>query len=186
MDWISIIFISIGLSMDSLAVSIANGLTEIKLSKIKALKLALPLAIAQAAMPVIGWFIGLGISDIIHDYDHWIAFVLLLGIGVKMIWEGFHSEDKKEKKDINFLTVATQSIATSIDALAVGITFALLSFKIWLPALIIGIVTLFFSLLGLYTGKALGNKLGNSFTFIGGGVLILIGVKILIEHIYLQ
>jgi manganese efflux pump family protein len=186
MDYFSIVIIAIGLSMDSLAVSIANGLYEVRLSKIKAIKLALPLAIAQAIMPVIGWFIGLLVSDLIRDFDHWIAFILLTLIGLKMFWEGFQNDSENQKKDISFITVALQSVATSIDALAVGVTFALINVDVIFPSIIIGLVTFVFSLIGLYLGKNLGKKVGNSFTFIGGAVLILIGIKILLEHTVFQ
>lgn len=182
MDWLSIIFISVGLSMDSFAVSIANGLHEVNLSKIKVAKLALPLAIAQGIMPVIGWFLGVEIYNYIKSFDHWLAFLLLAMIGFKMVIDSFEKSIKSTKVDIKFHTVAIQSFATTIDALAVGFSLGLLGYSIIFPSIIIGIITLIFSIIGLYLGKRIGVKLGKKFEFLGGIILFLIGLRILIEH----
>lgn len=178
-----LILIAIGLSMDSLAVSVVNGLTELKPTKIKLIKLAAPMAISQGLLAVIGWYLGLYIANYIHSFDHWIAFVLLAIIGGKMIYDSLSNDEPSPKQEIGFLKVMLQSIATSIDAMVVGLTIALLNFPILLPAVIIAFTTLVFSLLGLYAGKIIGRHLSHSFGIIGGVILILIGVKILIEHL---
>lgn len=178
------ILIAIGLSMDSLAVSVVNGLTELKLTKIKLLKLAAPMAISQGLLAVIGWYLGLYIANYIHRFDHWIAFVLLAIIGGKMIYDGLSNDEPTPKQEIGFIKVFLQSIATSIDAMVVGLTLALLAYPILFPAIIIGFTTLVFSLLGLLAGKIIGRHLSHSFGIIGGIILILIGVKILVEHLF--
>jgi len=182
MDIFSIILIAIGLSMDSFAVAISNGLTIKNLDKKKALIIAISLAVFQAVMPFIGWFAGIKVEKYIEEFDHWIAFGLLLFIGVKMIFEAF-SENEEKKSELNFLRLIGQSIATSIDALAVGVSFAILKMEILMPVLIIGVVTFLFSLLGLQLGKFFGRKFGKYVEIFGGVVLIGIGVKILLEHI---
>jgi putative Mn2+ efflux pump MntP len=182
-DVFSIILIAVGLSMDSFAVAISNGLTIINLDKKKSLIIAVSLAVFQAVMPFIGWFAGLKVEKYIEEFDHWIAFGLLLFIGLKMIVEAFY-ENEDNKSELNFLRLIAQSIATSIDALAVGISFAILKMEILIPVFIIGVVTFIFSLLGLQLGKFLGKKFGKYVEIFGGLVLIGIGVKILFEHLY--
>ena len=184
MDIISIILIAIGLSMDSLAVSITNGLTIKDLKLSKSLLIAFSLAFFQAIMPLIGWVAGNGIEDYIQEIDHWVAFVLLAFIGSKMLYEGFQRNKEVVDNQLSILTLLGQSIATSIDAFAVGISFAVLDYSIVLPVIIIGLVTFVFSMLGLHLGKLLGDKLGKYVEITGGIVLIGIGIKILIEHLY--
>ena len=183
MDILSIIMIAIGLSMDSFAVSISNGLTIRNLNKKKAVLIAISLAVFQALMPFIGWFAGLRIEKYIEAFDHWIAFGLLLFIGAKMIFEALINDEESKGKELRFITLIGQSIATSIDALAVGISFAILKMEIITPVIIIGIVTFIFSILGLQLGKYFGKKLGKYVEIFGGLVLIGIGVKILLEHL---
>ena len=183
MDIFSIILIAIGLSMDSFAVSISNGLTIKNLDKKKALIIAISLAVFQAVMPFIGWFAGIKVEKYIEEFDHWIAFGLLLFIGAKMIFESFANDENSKGKELKFITLIGQSIATSIDALAVGVSFAILKMEILMPVLVIGVVTFLFSLLGLQLGKFFGKKFGKYVEIFGGLVLIGIGVKILLEHI---
>jgi len=168
--------------MDSFAVSISNGLTIKNLDKKKILIIASSLAFFQAIMPFIGWFAGIKVEKYIKEFDHWIAFSLLLFIGVKMIIEAF-SEDEDKKSELNFIRLIGQSIATSIDALAVGISFAILKMEILMSVIIIGVVTFIFSILGLQLGNFFGKKFGKYVEIFGGVVLIGIGVKILLEHI---
>lgn len=182
MDIFSIILIAIGLSMDSFAVAISNGLTIKNLNKEKALLIAISLAVFQALMPLIGWFAGMSIEKYIEAFDHWIAFGLLLFIGGKMIFEAFINKEESIGKELKVITLIGQSIATSIDALAVGISFAILKMEIIIPVIIIGVVTFIFSLLGLQLGSYLGKKLGKYVEIFGGIVLIGIGLKILLEH----
>lgn len=186
MDTISIILIAIGLSMDSFAVSVTNGLTLTELNIKRILTISLSLALFQGLMPLLGWFTGMGIEKYIQEIDHWVAFILLGIIGIKMIYEGFSKNDVTQESELNLVTLLAQSLATSIDAFVVGISFALLGWAILKPVLIIGSTTLVFSLFGLQIGKYLGKKVGKSATIIGGIVLIGIGIKILIEHLYFQ
>ena len=185
MDTLSIILIAVGLSMDSFAVSITNGLTITNLTLNKVLTIAFSLSIFQATMPLLGWIAGGSVEKFIKQFDHWIAFFLLLFIGGKMIYDGISekTEDSQEY-DLKFSTLITQSIATSIDAFAVGISFAVLNLQITTPILIIGLVTFIASIMGLLLGKKFGDRLGESAEIIGGLGLIAIGSKILIEHIY--
>jgi putative Mn2+ efflux pump MntP len=184
MDIISIILISIGLSMDSFAVSITNGLTIRDLNAKRILTISFSLALFQALMPLIGWFAGIGIEQYIKGFDHWIAFLLLSFIGIKMIYEGLKKNEMSKDEELKLLTLIGQSFATSIDAFVVGISFAFLNLSIITPVLIIGLITFGVSLIGLQLGKYLGKRIGKSVEILGGIVLISIGTKILIEHLY--
>ncbi len=187
MDIISIIIIAIGLSMDSFAVSITNGLTIRDLNVKRILMISFSLAFFQGLMPLIGWLAGIGIERYIREFDHWIAFLLLLFIGGKMIYEGLLRKNGIEKDtELKILTLIGQSFATSIDAFAVGISFAFLNSSIVTPVLLIGLVTFIVSMIGLQLGKYFGKRIGKSVEIFGGIVLIGIGVKILIEHLYFQ
>ena len=170
--------------MDSFAVSISNGLTIKNISLSRSLIIAFSLAFFQALMPLLGWLAGNGIEAYIQQIDHWVAFILLTFIGGKMLYEGFQKEEEKEDFKLSNITLIGQSIATSIDAFAVGISFAVLDYEITLPVIIIGLVTFIFSILGLSLGKLFGKKLGKSVEIFGGLVLIAIGLRILIEHLY--
>lgn len=183
MEITTIILIAIGLSMDSFAISITNGFTirELKISKV--LTIALSLAIFQAIMPVIGWLTGIGLKKYIMAADHWIAFVLLTIIGLKMIYEGTKKKKGNQGTELKILTLVGQSIATSIDALVVGISFAFVNISIFTPILIIGLTTFIISMAGLYLGKLYSSKVDKKIEIIGGLILIGIGVKILIEHL---
>ena len=186
MDTISIILIAIGLSMDSFAVSVTNGLTITDLTIRKILTISFSLAIFQGLMPLLGWYAGMGIERYIQEIDHWVAFILLGIIGLRMIYEGLSKSKNDKVSELSPITLLAQSISTSIDSFVVGISFALLGWTILKPVLIIGVTTLVFSLFGLQVGKYLGKKVGKSATIIGGLVLIGIGIKILIEHLYFQ
>ena len=134
-------------------------------------------------MPLLGWYAGMGIERYIQEIDHWVAFALLGVIGIKMIYEGLNKSENATVSKISPITLLAQSLATSIDAFVVGISFALLGWTIIKPILIISTTTLVFSLVGLQVGQYLGRKAGKSATVIGGLVLIGIGTKILIEHL---
>jgi len=185
MDLISIIFIAFGLAMDAFAVSITCGFTISSPKRWKALKIAFSFGFFQALMPIIGWLAGKTLSIYIKQFDHWVAFGLLTFIGIRMIYKA--ADTKTDYKTIvdpsNNPMLLMLSIATSIDALAVGVTFAFLHVNIFLPVLIIGIITFFISTFGLLIGHKLGDYLGKRFEIIGGFVLIGIGIKILIEHL---
>lgn len=184
MDMLTLILIAIGLSMDSFAVSVSNGLTIKDLKFGYAIIIALFLSIFQGLTPVVGWFIGIKIEQLITDFDHWIAFLLLGIIGLKMIVDGVRSNSEQHIIKLSITVLLAQSIATSIDALIIGISFAVLKTGIVTPIVIIGVTTFLFSMIGLRIGKFLGYKVRKAATIIGGTVLIGIGTKILIEHIY--
>lgn len=184
MDTLSIIFIAFGLAMDAFAVSITRGGTIKNLRIYSALAIATFFGAFQAVMPLIGWLAGLSLRDIISGFDHWIAFGLLSSIGFKMIYESFTVESsEKEINPLNVFVLLILSIATSIDALAVGISLSFLKISIAIPAIIIGTVTFLLTLLGVFIGNRFGHFFEKKIEIVGGLILIGIGVKILIEHI---
>jgi putative Mn2+ efflux pump MntP len=177
-----VILIAIGLAMDAFAVSIAKGISATKDKMRSAILLASLFGGFQALMPLIGWLAGLGLEDIITGIDHWIAFGLLGFIGAKMIYDTTKSEDGKEE-DITVFVGLTLAVATSIDALMVGLSFAFLETPILVPILIIGLVTFALSFVGVLFGSKMGSIFGKNIKILGGLILILIGVRILIDHI---
>lgn len=183
MDIFSISLIALGLAMDAFAVSITSGFA-IKYIKIKnALMIAIFFGLFQAIMPVVGWLAGYTLKDFISGIDHWIAFGLLSIIGVKMIYESFKLSDKERVDPLNVSVLFVLSIATSIDALAVGISLSFLNISIALPSIIIGIITFLLSFMGVYIGNKLGHFFEKKIEILGGIILIAIGIKILIEHL---
>lgn len=183
MKIIEIILIGIGLAMDAFAVSICKGLAIKKISLKKAAIIALYFGVFQALMPVLGYFLGAAFESYITQIDHWIAFILLSLIGLNMIKESFSNEEEATKDNTDFKTMIILSIATSIDALAVGITFAFLNVNIVTSSLIIGIITFILCIIGVIIGNKFGNKMESKAEIIGGVILILIGIKILLEHL---
>ncbi|MGC9325578.1 MAG: manganese efflux pump MntP family protein [Desulfomonilia bacterium] len=184
MDLFTIVFIAIGLAMDAFAVSITSGATMGKLGIRHAFRIALFFGGFQALMPVIGYLSGLSVRHYLEEIDHWIAFGLLLGIGCKMIYESVFLDDAEKKPDpTNLIVLIGLSVATSIDALAVGISLSLIKIEIIVPAVIIGLITFSLSLLGIYLGKQLGHLFERKIEVLGGLILIGIGVKILLEHL---
>ena len=178
----SIVIIAVGLAMDAFAVSITSGITIKRLHINHALKIALFFGLFQAFMPIIGWLAGLSLRDYISAIDHWIAFGLLSFIGCKMIYESITVQSsKKEINPLNVYVLLVLSIATSIDALAVGISFAFLKVSIVTPVIIIGTVTFLLSYLGVYIGDRIGHFFENKIEIAGGILLIGIGIKILVE-----
>ncbi|HPR16827.1 MAG TPA: manganese efflux pump MntP family protein [Candidatus Cloacimonadota bacterium] len=184
MDFLTIILIAVGLAMDAFAVSIASGVTLKGFQLRAGFRLALFFGGFQALMPVLGWLAGSGFRKYIESFDHWAAFGLLAFIGGKMIYESFLIEKSENRRDPNnYLTVLILAIATSIDALAVGLSFSVLHVHIITPSIIIGIVTFLLSLLGVYIGGKTGSIFENKIELLGGLVLLGIGVKILLEHL---
>ena len=183
MKILEIFLIGIGLAMDAFAVSVCKGLSMKKLEWRKAIIIALYFGIFQALMPAIGYFLGTTFESYVTSIDHWIAFVLLGFIGGKMIKESFEKDCEKGNDSVDFKTMIVLAIATSIDALAVGITFAFLKTNILLAISIIGIVTFILSLIGVKIGNEFGSKYENKAEFAGGLILIIIGTKILLEHL---
>ena len=176
--------IAVALAMDAFAVSVSSGIIIPNLSLRNALKIALFFGIFQAVMPVIGWLAGTGLKDFIQAVDHYIAFGLLAVIGIKMIYEAFKKREAEQSiNPLNFGVLLILSVATSIDALAVGLSFALLSIKILTPVIIIGITTFFISLAGVSFGDKLGHFFKNRVQVIGGIILIGLGIRIFVEHI---
>ena len=184
MDLLSLIFLALGLAMDAFAVSVALGLKIPVKDKWKiALKAGLFFGIAQGVMPLIGWILGNGFSSYIEKFDHWIAFILLSIIGGKMIYEAIHpDEDEDDEADTSMKRMFILAIATSIDALAVGVSFAFLHVDLWMSVAVIGITTFILSALGIKIGNVFGNRYKSKAEFTGGVVLVLMGVKILVEH----
>ena len=185
MDILVLLGIAIGLSMDALAVSVANGIMIKKLHVRHAFRIAFSFGFFQAIMPLIGWAAGITFSTYIKEIDHWVAFALLVLVGSRMIRESFTGSKKDEaaKNCLHFPTLLILSLATSIDALAVGISFAFLDITIWFPILMIGLITFVVCFIGVILGNKLGPFFGNKLGVIGGLVLIGIGIEILIEHL---
>jgi len=178
-----IFLIGIGLAMDAFAVAVCKGLSMKKLEWKKALIVALYFGIFQALMPAAGYILGSTFEDLVTRIDHWIAFILLGFIGANMIKEAFSKNEECVNDKVDFKTMVVLAIATSIDALAIGITFAFLRVNIPIAIGIIGIVTFAISLIGVKIGNKFGNKYESKAEFAGGLILILMGLKILLEHL---
>lgn len=184
LDYGMIFLIALSLAMDAFAVSISNGVSVRGFGKKDAVRQGLYFGIFQFLMPLIGWFLGSRVKDCIATLDHWIAFLLLAVIGANMICESLKEENAQEESHLTSKVLMLQAIATSIDALAVGISFALLDVNILTAGLIIGIIAFALSFTGGILGKGLGSFLQAKAAFAGGTVLILIGLKILVEHLF--
>ena len=183
MGIIEMIFLGFGLAMDATAVSIGKGLSVSKVRPSHALKVGLWFGGFQALMPIIGYFLGATFSGIVSSVDHWLCFGLLVLIGANMIREALSDDDDEIDGSFAPRTMFLMAVATSIDALVVGVTLAFASANIWVAATIIGVVTFLLSVLGLYLGRIVGSKFGSKAGILGGLVLIAIGVKTLIEHL---
>jgi putative Mn2+ efflux pump MntP len=182
MDVITLFAIAISLALDAFSVAIASGIETKNQTKSAALKMATSFGAFQAFMPLIGWSAGIELLDLISGFDHWAAFIILAVIGFKMIYEALKQE-KTQKKPLNLYTLLFLSIATSIDALAAGLSFAFLKISILMAITVIGTVTFALSLLGASFGKKLGNTFSDKVEVTGGLILIGIGTKIVIEHL---
>ena len=187
MGVVDLFLIGVGLSMDAFAVAICKGLGMSRINYRHSLVIALFFGGFQALMPLVGFFLGSQFAEYVSPVDHWIAFALLAFIGGKMLWDAFHGDDgegaaaAEDKLDLKELLML--AVATSIDALAVGITFAFLEVNIWVAVGIIGVTTFVLSLVGVAVGNRFGARYERTATVVGGVVLILIGLKILAEHI---
>ncbi|MCW4019839.1 MAG: manganese efflux pump MntP family protein [Candidatus Bathyarchaeota archaeon] len=183
MDAVTVLLVAVGLAMDSFSVSISSGLATKSPRVRDALKIGGFFGFFQAFMPVLGWLGGLTMLDLISGVDHWIAFGLLSLIGCRMMYESV--KKKRDGKDAglpNGYVLFTLSVATSIDALAVGVSLAFLKVSIATPIAVIGIVTFLLSFLGVYLGNRLGHIFENKIGIVGGLILIGIGIKIVLEH----
>ena len=189
MGFVELLLLAIGLSMDAFAVSVCKGLCMKRLNLRQATVVALFFGGFQALMPLVGWLIGKQFEQYITSFDHWIAFILLLIIGGKMAYEAIFGKEEAEACDtdaqnrLNYKELFTMAVATSIDALAVGVTFAFLNINIWTAISIIGVTTFVMSFIGVVIGNKFGSIYKKKAEIAGGVVLILIGLKILLEHL---
>ena len=194
MDLITLLSISVAVSMDAFSVSICKGLATKNFSIKTALLCGLWFGSFQALMPVIGFFLGSQFEHFITNIDHWIAFALLSFIGINMIREALNENEitdveqqpivDNQGTSTGFKTMLGLAIATSIDALAVGVTFAFLKVNIWFSVMIIGITTFLFSFVGVKIGNVFGSRYSKTAEIIGGVILILLGLKIFVEHLF--
>lgn len=183
MGILSIIVIAIGLAMDAFAVAICKGLSMKKMSWKKGIIVGAYFGFFQAFMPLIGYLLGIGFHEKVSQVDHWFAFILLSAIGINMLKEVFSKEEDCKNDNVNFKEMVVLALATSIDALAVGITMAFLEVNIIVAVLAIGIITFAISVLGVKIGNIFGDKYEKKAEFVGGVILILMGTKILLEHL---
>ncbi|MDE7325236.1 MAG: manganese efflux pump MntP family protein [Lachnospiraceae bacterium] len=180
---ITLFVLAVGLSMDAFAVAVCKGLAMKKMSWKNAVTVGLWFGGFQALMPAAGYFLGVSFADKIKAVDHWIAFVLLVLIGGNMIREAFGKEQEEASADLDVKTMFIMAVATSIDALAVGVTFAFLDQNMPLAVSLIGVTTFVLSLFGVKAGNMFGVKYKSKAEFVGGVILVLLGVKILLEHL---
>jgi len=184
MDYFTITAIAAGLCFDTFAVSLSLGVVKYRILFRQALRIAFIFALIQGGMTVAGYFLGSVFSEMLKAFDHWIALGLLSALGIRMIIGGLQKEEHRVPVDYEKLPVIlTLAFSTSIDALAVGISFALLDVEIWIAGIIIGAVTVLASMLAIRIGKSAGERLGQKVEIIGGLILVGIGIKIFLEHI---
>ena len=183
MGILEVLLIAIGLAMDAFAVSVCKGLSMKKMSWKKAIIVGLYFGTFQGLMPVIGYFLGTTFETLVTQIDHWIAFALLSFIGINMLKEAFSKDTENCNDNVDFKTMIVLAIATSIDALAIGITFAFLKVNLIVSVLMIGIITFILSVIGVKIGNKFGDKYERKAETVGGLILILMGIKILLEHL---
>ena len=183
-DTITLLGIAIGLAMDAFAVAVATGIVLGEVSARQTFRLAWHFGFFQFMMPVIGWRAGLSVEAHLSGYDHWLAFGLLAFIGGKMVYEGLWGieEERKERDPTRGISLVVLSLATSIDALAAGLSLGVLRVRIWYPAVVIGFVACVLTAAGMHLGRPLGAKFGERMEVAGGIVLLGIGLKILLTH----
>ena len=188
MDSLSLIAVAVALAMDAFAVALAAGAVLHPLSFRPCFRLAFHFGLFQALMPVVGWLAGLTVQSFVAAWSHWIAFVLLLYIGGRMVHEALSAEEGQERNNdpSRGLTMVGLAVATSIDALAVGLSLAMLDVVVWVPALVIGLVACGFTVLGLFLGNRAGKLWGRRVEVVGGAILIFIGLKILLSALFLD
>ncbi len=186
MGFLEILVVGVGLSMDAFAVSVCKGLCMRKIRISHALLIAFLFGLFQALMPVLGWVLGSAFAQFIEPIDHWVAFGLLAFIGIKMIYDAIRTQDADScdcEEALDMKELFLLAVATSIDALAVGISFAFLGVNIVVAACIIGVTTFALSFAGVFIGNFFGARFEKGANIVGGVVLIVIGLKILLEHL---
>lgn len=185
MEFLSILFIALGLAADCFAVAIGGSISMKTLSFLQVFRTSLAFGIFQGLMPVLGWLAGRTVVELIAGYDHWVAFILLALVGTRMIWESFRSRDGNSKSTdmTRGFLLLTLSVATSIDALAVGLTFAFIKINIMVASLTIGVVASVVTAIGFLLGRKAGHLIGRRVEAIGGIILIGIAIRILLEHV---
>jgi putative Mn2+ efflux pump MntP len=186
MSLIEILAIAVGLAMDAFAVSLAGGAGGRLRSPRPAFRLAFHLGLFQFMMPVIGWYAGSRAAPLIGGIDHWVAFALLALVGGRMVQSGLRPDENPNlppdpSKGWNLIAL---SVATSIDALAVGLSLAMIGVAIWQPSVVIGVVTAVLSLIGIGVGGHVGKRFGPTVEIVGGVILLAIGVRIVVTHIF--
>ena len=188
MDFLTLFGIAIALAMDAFAVALGAGLILPKLTGRHLFRFGFHFGLFQALMPILGWLAGISIRQQIEAFDHWLAFALLAAVGGKMLWDAWHGDEDepREGDPTRGLSLVRLSIATSIDALAVGLSLAVLGVTIWTPALVIGLIAGILTVCGMLLGRRIGQVWGTGVEIFGGLVLLAIGVKILVEHTLLQ
>lgn len=184
MEWYATFFVAVGLAMDAFAVSLGIGTSQVANQPRPIFRLSFHMGLFQGLMTFLGWLAGSTIANLISTVDHWVALVLLAFVGVRMIHSGLNPESELRKTDPSrggmLMTIC---IATSIDAMAVGLGLAMIKTSIWAPSLVIAVVTLSLSLFGLLAGNRLGEKFGKRMEIIGGLILIAIGLRIVYTHL---
>ena len=185
MSLVVIVGIAVGLAMDAFSVAVASGVRLGRVSRRQVFRVAFHFGLFQAFMPVLGWAAGQSVGPYIRAWDHWLAFALLSGVGVKAVldalWRSGEEEARRPDPTRGWRLVAL-SVATSIDALAVGLSFAFLEVRIWYPCVVIGLVTAALTAIGMIFGARLGVRFGRGTEVLGGLVLMAIGLKIVLEH----
>ncbi len=184
MSLFEVIGIAMGLAMDAFSIAVACSIVLGKVSSRQVFRIAFHFGLFQGLMPILGWTAGLATRSKIEAWDHWIAFALLAGIGGKALYESLHEQEepRNDKDPTRGMTLVLFSLATSIDALAAGVSLAAIRVEIWEPALIIGLITSGLCVLGMLLGSRLGALVGRRIEALGGLILIVIGVKILLAH----
>lgn len=183
MGFLGILLIALGLSADCFAVALSASIANRNHSAAQVARVSFSFGIFQAVMPVLGWLVGRTIVNFIAGFDHWVAFGLLAFVGGRMVWESFHHHGGEKAVDISRgLLLLTLSIATSIDALAVGLSFAFLDVNIWLASTTIGVTCVIISAIGFIVGRKVGEIFGRRAEIVGGLILIGIGIQIVVKH----
>jgi len=185
-DVYSLILLSVGLAMDAFSVSLVAGFGLGKIKLMDTVKVSSTFGVAHIIMPVLGWFLGSTIIEFIQRWDHWLAFALLAFVGGRMIHEGLQEKNETENVCdlLTFSSLIMFTVAVSVDALAVGLSFSLQELSIWIPSLFMGMGTLIFTFIGLTIGNKTGAHFGKKAQIIGGLILILIGLRVVVSHTY--